>query len=215
MKELTREETLEVLAACLDLLASRENEIRELYDKLQAYEPEGLSEGKVAGAITPEAEDAARQGSPGWPTTVAICGTPLVGRSLMLLCPQVGLRIVGITDSGLEGLKLAEKHRPEFAFVDLDVTDIDGLVLVSRMKEILPNLTIVALTGALQESALVSAIIAGANEVIGKPLQAKRLIHAVQRLVDCRRSRKPSGESIPSRFDPVDAMGGRESWSVL
>ena len=30
----------------------------------------------------------------------------------MLLCPQMGLRIQGITDSGLEGLSLVERYGP-------------------------------------------------------------------------------------------------------
>ena len=215
MKELTHEDTLDVLSACLDLLAMRESEIRDLYDRLQTYEPVPSAEGRTLGAITPDIDEAGRQASPGWPNAVAICSTPLVGRSLMLLCPQSGLRIAGITNSGLEGLKLAEKHQPRFAFVDLDVTDIDGLVLVSRMKEILPDTTIIALAGGSQESTLVSAIIAGASEVIGKPLQARRLMNAVGRLVQSRRSHSRKDPSIPRRFNPEVISGNRERWTVI
>jgi len=214
MKNLTRVETLEVLAACLDLLANRESEIRSLYDKLQRYEPELITEGRIIGPISPTLEEHGRSVPGGWPSAVAVCGTPLIGRSLMLLCPQVGLRIVGITDSGLEGLKLAEKHRPAYAFIDLDVCDIDGLVLVSRLKEILPNITIIALTGAAQESALVSAIIAGATEVIGKPIQAKRVMNVVGRLVKNKKSGKRSAETIPIHFNP-SVTSDEESWRVL
>lgn len=214
MKDLNREETLEVLSACLDLLANREAEIRTLYDKLQRYEPELVAEGKIIGPIAPEVGDNNRSLPGDWPSAVAICGTPLIGRSLMLLCPQVGLRIVGITDSGLDGLKLSEKHRPSFAFIDLDVCDIDGLVLVSRLKEILPDITIIALSGAAQESALVSAIIAGANEVIGKPIQAKRVMNLVGRLVKNRKTGKKSAETIPMHFNPA-VKSGQESWRVL
>jgi len=214
MKDLTREETLEVLTACLDLLANREAEIRALYDKLQRYEPELIADGKIIGPISPDVKDHERELPCGWPSAVAVCGTPLIGRSLMLLCPQVGLRIVGITDSGLDGLKLAEKHRPSYAFIDLDVADIDGLVLVSRLKEILPGITIVALSGAAQESALVSAIIAGASEVIGKPIQAKRVMNVVGRLVRNRATGKKSAQTIPVHFNPVETKD-QESWRVL
>ncbi len=215
MKELTSEETLEVLGACLDLLARRESEIRELYDRLQAYEPDTAAEGRIIGAITPDVDEAGRSASSGWPTAIAVCGTPLVGRTLMLTCPQVGLRITGITDSGLDGLKLAEKNTPDFAFIDLDIDDIDGLVLVSRLKEILPDMTIIALTSTSQENALVSAIIAGANEVIGKPLQTKRLINAVGRLVKSRGKKKEYGRTIPLQFNPAETSESYESWSIL
>jgi len=215
MKELTHEDTLDVLSACLDLLAAREGEIRDLYDRLQTYEPVPTADGRAIGAITPDVDEIGRRSSPGWPTAVAVCGTPLVGRSLMLLCPQTGLRIAGITNSGLEGLKLAEKHKPRFAFIDLDVTDIDGLVLVSRMKEIVPDATIIALAGGSQESTLVSAIIAGANEVIGKPIQARRLMNAIGRLVKKGKTRSSDLDRIPSSFDPSKGKQDRESWSVI
>jgi CheY-like chemotaxis protein len=215
MKKLSNDETLEVLSACLDLLARRESEIRDLYDRLQAYEPDPAAEGRFVGAITPDVDETRRNMPQGWPKAIAVCGTPLVGRSLILMCPQVGLRVVGITDSGLDGLKLTEKHKPDYAFVDLDISDIDGLVLISRLKEIAPDLTIVALSGISQESTLVSAIIAGATEVIGKPLQTKRLLNTVGKLLKRRRRVPvPSSTTLPVNCNPK-TTGAHESWSVL
>ncbi len=215
MKELNREETLEVLGACLELLANREAEISQLYDRLQTYEPDLGAEGKILGAITPDTDEENRKASGDWPVAIAICGTPLVGRSLMLMCPQVGLRIVGITDSGLDGLKLSEKHKPSFAFIDLDVNDIDGLVLISRLKEILPEITIIAISGASQESALVSSIIAGASEVIGKPLQAKRLMNIIGRLVKKGKRQKTASGTLPLHIDPSCIADDSQRWTVI
>jgi CheY-like chemotaxis protein len=214
MKELTPGDTLEIIAACFELLAQREEDIRSLYDRLQKYEPVPGTDGRVIGGITPTVEQIGRQSSPHWPGAIAVCGTPIVGRSLMLLCPQMGLRILGITDSGLEGLSLVEQHRPQFAFVDLDVNDIDGLVLISRMNEINPEMTVLALAAGTQESTLVSAIIAGAKEVIVKPLQAGRVIDSVNRLL--KRSRSVNPKRIPVQVAPgkVEAIPFRD-WSVL
>ncbi len=215
MKNLSPADTLEVLSACLDLLARRESEIRDLYDRLQAYEPDLASEGRYIGVITQDVQDEKSKSATGWPTAIAVCGTPLVGRSLILLCPQVGLRVIGITDSGLDGLKLAEKNKPEYAFIDLDISDIDGLVLISRLKEIVPDITIVALSGIAQESTLVSAIIAGASEVLGKPLQSKRLMNAIGKLVKRNRNKKRVIDNLPMSVNPKSKTDGRESWSVL
>jgi len=215
MKKLNHEDALEVISACFDLLARREGEIRELYDRLQRYEPTPAEETRLLGGITPEFEETRRKSGGGWPEAIAICSTPLVGRSLMLLCPQMGLRIVDITDSGLDGLKATEKNKPDFAFVDLDVSDIDGLVLISRIREIMPDITIVALSGGTQENMLVSAIIAGADEVIGKPVQARRLMNAVDKLKRERTSRSGSDVKIPTTFDPLTSSEGRKHWSVI
>jgi len=214
MQELTPTDTLEIISACFELLTQREEEIRSLYDRLQKYEPVPGSDGRAIGGITPTVEQIGRQSSPHWPGSIAVCGTPLVGRALMLLCPQMGMRILGITDSGLEGLSLVEQHRPQFAFVDLDIGDIDGLVLISRMNEINPDMTILALAAGTQESTLVSAIIAGAKEVIVKPLQAGRVIDSVNRLL--KQTRKRKMDRIPVQVSPgkVDAIPFRE-WSIL
>ncbi len=214
MKEMTPGDTLEVLTACFELLAQREGEIRNLYDRLQKFEPVPGSDGRGIGGITPTVEQVGRQASPHWPGAIAVCGTPLVGRSLMLLCPQMGLRILGITDSGLEGLSLVEQHKPQFAFIDLDVDDIDGLVLISRMNELNPDMTILALAAGTQESTLVSAIIAGAREVIVKPLQAGRVIDSVNRLLKRPRGKRRMPVAVQIGPGKVESLPFHE-WSVL
>lgn len=213
MKELSREDALDVVSACMELLAKREEEIRSLYDRLALYEPMPVAEGKTVGPITPDIVESARQASSGSKNSVAICGTPLVGRSLMLICPQAGLRIVGITDSGIEGLKLIEKNMPEIVFVDLDVSDIDGLVLVSRIREVHPTATIIALAGGSMERTLVSAVIGGADEVLGKPLQAKRMINTIKTLMNIKKKKQPPDERIPLHMNPSASLNNK--WSVI
>jgi CheY-like chemotaxis protein len=217
MKELTPTDTLEIISACLDLLARREGEIRTLYDRLQTYEPVPGTDEKVLGGIAPDIEEAGRRAAPSWPGAVAVCGTPLVGRSLMLLCPQMGLRIQGITDSGLEGLSLVERYKPEFAFIDLDVRDIDGLVLIARMKELAPDMHILALTAGENESTLVSATIAGARDVIAKPLQGARVLDIVKHIIKKSRVKVVPSVSLPYEISPKASMvaKGKDGWSVL
>jgi CheY-like chemotaxis protein len=217
MKKMTPADTLEVISACFDLLAKREDEIRSLYDRLLKYEPVADSDPRMIGAITPTIEDAGRRAAPGWPGAVAVCGTPLVGRSLMLLCPQMGLRIQGITDSGLEGLSLVERYKPEFTFIDLDVNDIDGLVLISRMRELAPDMHIIALAASASESTLVSATIAGARDVIAKPLQAGRVLDIVKRILKKGRHRTVPACTLPREINPVIAtvVENTQGWTVL
>ena len=217
MKQMTPADTLEVISACFDLLARREYEIRNLYERLTMYEPVPGSDGKSLGGITPSLEEAGRRAAPTWPGAVAVCGTPLVGRSLMLLCPQMGLRIQGITDSGLEGLSLVERHKPEFTFIDLDVNDIDGLVLISRMRELAPDMHILALAASASESTLVSATIAGARDVIAKPLQAGRVLDIVKRILKKGRSKRIPACTLPKEINPAIAtvLESSEGWTVI
>jgi CheY-like chemotaxis protein len=217
MKELTPNDTLEIISACFELLTRREYEIRNLYERLQKYEPvPGTESSRTLAPITPDLEEAGRRAAPGWPGAVAVCGTPLVGRSLMLLCPQMGLRIQGITDSGLEGLGLVERYKPEFAFVDLDVNDIDGLVLISRMKELAPDMHILALAVGAHENTLVSATIAGARDVISKPLQAGRVLDVVKRILKQGRGKKVPTVTLPFDINPAaQSVRMSDGWSVI
>jgi len=49
--------------------------------------------------------------------------------------------------SGPEALKLAEKTRVHAAVVDLKMPDMDGLVTITKLKEILPKVKTILLTG--------------------------------------------------------------------
>jgi len=217
MKDFSNLDALEVIDACFNLLALRESEIRNLYDRLQKYEPLPNLDSHPPTQTTPQI---APTTSPSYPGALAVCGTPIVGRSLMLLCPQMGLRLLGITNSGLEALSLIEKLKPDFAFVDLDISDIDGLVLISRMKDLAPNLNILALSPTLTETVLVSAVIAGARDVLAKPIQAARVMDIVKRIQKQKNSDPiPSGK-LPLRIDPSLSINfepnpNPDGWSVI
>ena len=49
--------------------------------------------------------------------------------------------------SGLEALQMAEKTKVQAAVVDLKMPDMDGLVTITKLKEILPRLKTILLTG--------------------------------------------------------------------
>jgi CheY-like chemotaxis protein len=214
MKEITPADSLEVISACMDLLAKRESEIKGLYDKLQMYEPPKARPKQDGddGGIHLDGVPIATQ--PGWPGAIAVCGTPLIGRALMLLCPQMGLKIQGITNSGLEGLSLVERHAPAFAIVDLDVDDIDGHVLISRLKDLSPDITVLALSAGNDESTLVSAIIAGARDVISKPIQANRVIDVVKRIIKDNKNPRIIEETLPRNIDPAESLMNK-GWGVV
>ncbi|HEX9745107.1 MAG TPA: response regulator [bacterium] len=213
MKDLSQSDMLEILGACLDLLASREDEIRALYDRIENIQRIPGSYKNIS-SVAKSLDDAKAATSPDWPAAIAVSATPNVGRSLTLLFPHMGLRIQGITDSGLEGLTLVEKHKPEFAFVDLDVKDIDSHVLISRMKEVQPDLIVIALSSGNEETVLVSATIAGAKEVIAKPIQSARVINTVNRLKkESDYVLIPAGK-LPDRINPTKSKI-TEGWTVL
>lgn len=61
------------------------------------------------------------------------------------------MKILGFTPftatSGLAAIDIARKHSFDLAIVDLQMPDMDGLVLITKLKEIYPKLRTVLLTG--------------------------------------------------------------------
>jgi len=94
------------------------------------------------------------------------------------------------------------------------VDDIDGHVLISRMKDLSSELVVLALSAGNQETTLVSAMIAGARDVIAKPLQAGRVIDTVKRLLKERHSIGVPQMRLPDRVNPSKKKL-REEWTVL
>lgn len=49
--------------------------------------------------------------------------------------------------SGIQAIEIVKKTRVDLAIVDLKMPDMDGLVTITKLKEIAPNLKTVLLTG--------------------------------------------------------------------
>jgi len=78
---------------------------------------------------------------------------------------------------GRSALEHAREFRPDFAFIDLWLTDMQGCEL-ARLLRALPELaatTLIAMTGDTRESMRLQACEAGFAEVMIKPLQPSRI----------------------------------------
>ena len=77
----------------------------------------------------------------------------------------------------LEGLELLETFKPEVAFIDIGLPDMDGYQLARRVREITGRGTVrlIALTGYGTAADRQRAMEAGFDEHIVKPVGADRL----------------------------------------
>jgi len=81
------------------------------------------------------------------------------------------------SDNGAAGLALIEEFGPAVAIVDIGLPGIDGLELARRLRQSSkrPNLYLIALTGYGQRSDRDSALEAGFDEHIVKPVDLANL----------------------------------------
>jgi two-component system, response regulator RegA len=95
-----------------------------------------------------------------------------------------------------EARTLAREHRPEFAVLDMRLTEGSGLDLVRTLRELRPEIRIVIVTGYGNIATAVAAIKAGAVDYLAKPVDADDVVNALL---------KSSHGLPPPRENPMSA----------
>ena len=92
-----------------------------------------------------------------------------------------GHEVIEADDGGLAA-KLYEETRPDVVVLDVMMPGIDGLTALGHIRAFDPNARVAMLTGARDEATIRKAIALGARDYLAKPIQASRLVDAVERL---------------------------------
>ena len=80
-----------------------------------------------------------------------------------------------VCDSGVEGLTAFRQRTPDLAVVSLDVHDVDGLQLVTSLREEAPDLPLVLTTSRASVESAVAAIRLGAHDYLREPIDADKV----------------------------------------
>jgi len=81
--------------------------------------------------------------------------------------------------TGQEGLAMAVQHRPEAILLDLGLPDMDGLDLVTRLRE-WSHTPVIVISARGQETDKVGALDAGADDYLTKPFGTRELLARVR-----------------------------------
>ena len=131
---------------------------------------------------------------------------------------QQDITVVGDAETGLIGLKLLQKTKPDLAIVDIGLPDIDGVEVVQRFRNVFPSESdvqtrFIMLTSYTQERMVLAAFAAGADSYCVKNtkfellLEAIRMTHEGQSWIDPAIARivlKHSRQSAASSSVPND-----------
>jgi DNA-binding NtrC family response regulator len=80
-----------------------------------------------------------------------------------------------VCDSGLEGLAAFRQRSPDTMVASLDLLDMDGLGLVTSVREEAPDLSLVLVTARASVESAVAAIRLGVHDYLREPIDAGRL----------------------------------------
>lgn len=107
--------------------------------------------------------------------------------------------------NGLDGIKKAISVKPEIVLLDLMMPNFDGLKMLQVVKLLdeLKNIPVIVISGNTDKTNVLSAIEAGADQVLAKPFKKDILINAVESALG--KSLTP-GFNTSSIVEPVNEL---------
>ena len=144
------------------------------------------------------------------PITVLVAERQKANRAacLKMLEPEVGIRVVGETRSGLETITTTGHLRPRILLLDLGLARVEGTSLIPALRQKSPQTKVILLTDGTSEARTLEALAHGARGYLDKSLVAKFLARAV-RVVD-------AGEAwVPRKMVAkiMDRLAGLTTWA--
>lgn len=97
-----------------------------------------------------------------------------------LKCPE--FRVVAVAEDGNAGLAAARTHRPDLVITDIRMPGMDGLEFARRLKEELPGVPAVIVSGYQEFEYARRALGTGVVEYLLKPVSARSLADALKSL---------------------------------
>jgi len=93
------------------------------------------------------------------------------------------LEVVGEAPNGEEALRLAHELKPDLVLMDIRMEGMDGVEATRRMRQELPDIGVLVLTGYGEDAVLLRAVEAGAHGFLLKDASAVEVKEAIQRVV--------------------------------
>jgi len=93
-----------------------------------------------------------------------------------------GFEVVGTASSGLQALTEARRLRPDIIFMDIEMSECDGIAATRLIKAELPEVQIVMLTMHGEDDMLFQAIKSGASGYLLKDMDSATFFKLLERL---------------------------------
>jgi two-component system sensor histidine kinase/response regulator len=133
-------------------------------------------------------------------TTLLVDDTPTLRMLMRLALEDSGFVVVGEAGDGLAAVELAKELAPELVLLDLAMPVMDGLEALPLLREALPDLRVVILSG-FDRAAMESQVLdAGAHAYLQKGLAPDAIIESLRELFPAS---APPPAPVPQARRPV------------
>ena len=124
------------------------------------------------------------------------------------------IEVVAEADEGRTAIRLAREKAPDVAVIDISMPGLDGLEVVSQLKNYLPDLPIIMLTMHEEEQYVVRAIEAGAMGYVTKRSAPEHIVKAIHQVMSgSRYLTAEASEALALRV--AKGSGGKSSLDSL
>ena len=114
------------------------------------------------------------------PTIVLADDHSVVRQGIRILLERESFDIVGEAADGLEAVRLAEKHQPDVAILDLSMPIMNGITAIGNIRKVSPRTKVIVLTMYTEEHQILEALRAGVRGCVTKTQAVEHLIVAVR-----------------------------------
>jgi len=121
--------------------------------------------------------------APDAPSILVIDNEVVVVNSVRRILTRKGYRVEAAF-TGDEALQRIRERSYTLVLMDMRLPDLDGLQLLSRMRNIKPDLTVLVVTGYASIDTAVEAIRRGAAGYMSKPFTPEELLQATARMLE-------------------------------
>jgi two-component system nitrogen regulation response regulator GlnG len=133
------------------------------------------------------------------PKLLVIDDEPNVLYSIEKALQSPELEVVG-APTGRQGLDLVKQQRPDAVVLDVRLSDMSGLEVFDRIRQIAPRLPVIMITAYASTDTAIEAMKRGAFEYLLKPVDLHQLREAVDRALELSRIRH-----VPAVFENEEA----------
>ena len=140
------------------------------------------------------------------PVVLTIDDDQAVRDSLRNFLEDYGYTVLQAGD-GQQGLEVFESARPDMVLVDLRMPRMDGLQVLSRVRELSPSTPVMVVSGVGDIRDVVEALRRGAWDYLMKPIQDMNiLLHSVETCLERSRLQRQNKEYQRSLEDSLEKL---------
>lgn len=120
---------------------------------------------------------------------------------------SLGMKVIGTAEDGRQALKAVRNLKPDIVLTDIRMPYVDGLELISKIREVHPACRVVILTGHGEFSYAQAAIQLGVSDFLLKPIDVPglcRILGKLARELDGERNQRDEVEAMRMKLQKAD-----------